>query len=69
MLQAIRQVTGLTESNMITDYIGNGGSPNKAIATVYNRDNQNEIYRVYIEWLDGTGYQVQKLEELNQLPE
>ncbi|WP_176140654.1 YrrS family protein [Halobacillus salinus] len=69
MLQAIRQVTGLTESNMITNYIGNGGSPNKAVATVYNRNNQNEIYRVYIEWLDGTGYQVQKMEELNQLPD
>lgn len=69
MLQAVRQATGLTEANMVTDYIGNGGSPNKAVATVYNRNNNNEIYRVYLKWIEGKGYQAQKMEELKQLPE
>lgn len=69
MLTAIRQATGLTEANMVTDWIGNGGGPNKAIATVYNSENPDEIYRVYLEWIDQTGFQVQKMEVLKELPE
>ncbi|RWZ59996.1 DUF1510 family protein [Halobacillus fulvus] len=69
MLQAIYNATGLTPGNMITQWIGNNGGPNKAVATVYNKENQNEIYRVYIEWIDQTGYQVQQIEELKSLPQ
>lgn len=69
MLTAIRQVTGLTEQNMITKWIGNGGGPNKAVATVYNSENKNEVYRVHLQWLEGTGFQVQKVEELINIPE
>lgn len=69
MEQVVRDVTGLTENNMITQYIGNGGTPNKAIATVYNKNNKSEVYRVYLEWIEDTGFQAQKMEELKQVPQ
>ncbi|MCA0969994.1 YrrS family protein [Halobacillus litoralis] len=68
METAIRRATGLTDENMITQYIGNGGSPNKAIATVYNRNDAKEIYRVNVQWIEDTGYQVKQIEELKNLP-
>ncbi|MBA2173510.1 YrrS family protein [Halobacillus locisalis] len=69
MEQVVRDVTGLTKDNMITQYIGNGGTPNKAIATVYNKNNKDEVYRVYLEWIEGTGFQAQQMDELNQVPQ
>jgi hypothetical protein len=52
---------------MITWFIGNNGSPSKAVATVSNKA-QSEIYRVNIEWVEGEGYKPTQLEVLNTNP-
>ena len=66
-LQALQYATGLSPDNMITIFLGNGGSPQKAIGTVTSND-QSEKYRVYLEWVDGEGWKPTKMDVLNELP-
>lgn len=66
-LQALQYATGLSPDNMITIFLGNGGSPQKSIGTVTSND-QSEKYRVYLEWVDGEGWKPTKMDVLNELP-
>ncbi|MEN2765906.1 YrrS family protein [Ornithinibacillus xuwenensis] len=65
MEKAIRLATGLSEEEMETYWIGNGGDQ-KAIGTVTNKA-ETEIYRVYISWVDGQGWQPTLVEVLKEL--
>ncbi|MEM1502246.1 DUF1510 family protein [Domibacillus sp. 8LH] len=63
--QALSYATGIPQENMTVWYIS-GNGPQAAIGTVSPKSNQDEAYRVYIEWVDGEGWtptKVQKLEE------
>ncbi|MGP4074490.1 YrrS family protein [Halobacillus sp. K22] len=63
LIQAVSKATGLSKENMITWWVGNGGSPQKAEATVSNK-NETEHYRVSVQWVEGEGYKPVKLEVL-----
>ncbi|SFF53016.1 Protein of unknown function [Halobacillus alkaliphilus] len=65
LIKAVSKATGLSEDNMITWWVGNGGSPQKAEATVSNKE-KTEHYRVFIQWVDGEGYKPVKLEVLEE---
>lgn len=63
--QALAYATGIPQENMTVWYIS-GNGPQAAIGTVSSKSNQDEAYRVHIEWVDGEGWKptkVQKLEE------
>jgi cytoskeletal protein RodZ len=64
--QAIAAVTGISADNMIEWWIGNAGDQ-QVTATV--SDTQKEtIARVQLDWVDGEGWQVTLVEELNEIP-
>jgi cytoskeletal protein RodZ len=64
--QAIAAVTGISSDNMIEWWIGNAGDQ-QVTATV--SDTQKEtIARVQLNWVDGEGWQVKLVEELNEIP-
>ena len=64
--QAIAAVTGISADNMIEWWIGNAGDQ-QVTATV--SDTQKEtIARVQLNWVDGEGWQVTLVEELNEIP-
>lgn len=65
MVKAIHYATGLAENNMTIQFLGNNG-PNKSVGTVYSKD-KSQIYRVYIEWVDGGGWKPTKVEELSEI--
>ncbi|WP_319022533.1 YrrS family protein [Oceanobacillus oncorhynchi] len=60
---AVSKVTGLSEDGMIEHWVGNNG-PDKVIATVSDSSN-SENYRVFLDWVDGEGWQPTQVEELN----
>lgn len=62
MESAIQLATGLDDMTAL--WIGNGGDQ-KVIATVSSSDN-SEIYRVYLSWIEGEGWQPAKVEELKE---
>lgn len=64
--EALVMVTGLEEDNLIEHWIGRGGE-GKVIATVSDNDHE-EIYKVYLQWIDGEGWQPTKYEELKHYP-
>ncbi|QHT47240.1 DUF1510 family protein [Bacillus sp. SB49] len=63
--QAIRKGVGLAEDDIIYWWIGNGGGPNKAVATVSDKSETGYL-RVSVEWVDGQGYKPTKLEVLKE---
>ncbi|TDL85262.1 DUF1510 family protein [Vibrio vulnificus] len=63
MSKAIASGAGIDEGNMKLWWLQNGGSPTTAIGTVSEGDNP-KTYRVYIEWVDGSGWKPVKVEEL-----
>ncbi len=63
MSKAIASGAGIDEGNMKLWWLQNGGSPNTAIGTVSEGDNP-KTFRVYIEWVDGSGWKPVKVEEL-----
>ncbi|WP_164908602.1 YrrS family protein [Halobacillus litoralis] len=65
LLQAVRNAVGLSEDNIIYWWVGNGGGPNKAVATVSDK-NETGYLRVHVEWVDGQGYKPVKLEVLKE---
>lgn len=67
MVEAITYATGLTKENMTIQFLGNNG-PNKSVGTVYTKS-KDQIYRVYIEWVDGQGWKPSMVEELAAIPE
>ena len=65
MLQAISYATGVDQSNMNVWFLGNNGF-NKSVGTITTKDQQQK-YRVYIDWVDGQGWKPTKVEELNEV--
>ncbi|MBT2646040.1 DUF1510 family protein [Bacillus sp. ISL-34] len=63
MSKAIASGAGIEEGSMRLWWLQNGGSPNTAIGTVSEGDNP-KTFRVYIEWVDGSGWKPVKVEEL-----
>ncbi|MGE7905388.1 YrrS family protein [Peribacillus sp. NPDC094092] len=63
MSKAIASGAGIDESSMKLWWLQNGGSSSTAIGTVSEGDNP-KTYRVYIEWVDGSGWKPVKVEEL-----
>lgn len=64
--QALLYATELTPDNIIFHKIGNGGSPQKSIGIVSSLD-QTDMYRVYLEWIDGEGWKPVQVDILNTL--
>ncbi|WP_400242579.1 YrrS family protein [Niallia sp. JL1B1071] len=66
-VKALSYGTGLDSSNMTVWFLGNNNKdPHKSIGTVSSKD-QSEKYRVYIEWVDGSGWKPTKVEEIKDL--
>ncbi|MGZ9818774.1 YrrS family protein [Peribacillus simplex] len=63
MSKAIASGAGIDEGSMKIWWLQNGGSPTTAIGTVSEGDNP-KTFRVYIEWVDGSGWKPVKVEEL-----
>ncbi|MGE7605439.1 YrrS family protein [Peribacillus frigoritolerans] len=63
MSKAIASGAGIDEGNMKLWWLQNGGSPTTAIGTVSEGDDP-KTFRVYIEWVDGSGWKPVKVEEL-----
>ncbi|MDQ0883064.1 type IV secretory pathway VirB10-like protein [Peribacillus sp. V2I11] len=63
MSKAIASGAGIDEGSMKLWWLQNGGSPTTAIGTVSEGDNP-KTFRVYIEWVDGSGWKPVKVEEL-----
>ncbi|WP_406944439.1 DUF1510 family protein [Halobacillus sp. SY10] len=61
--QAIRSAVGLSEDNIIYWDVSNRGHPQKAKATVSDK-NKTGYLRVHIDWIDGQGYKPVRLEVL-----
>src|SRR5690625_2182473 len=60
--EAIIAATGLDSDNMVEWKVENGGDQ-KVLATVSDHD-ETEVYRIYLSWVDGDGWQITKIEEL-----
>ncbi len=66
-VKALSYATGLDSNNMTVWFLGNNNKdPQKSIGTVSSKD-QSEKYRVYIEWVDGSGWKPTKVEEIKDL--
>lgn len=65
MEEAISYASGVERDNMIVWWLENGGAPDKVIGTISTKD-QTEVYRVYIEWIDGKGWKPVRLEQLRE---
>lgn len=63
--QAIVMVTEIDPDDMIEHWVGRGGDQ-AVVATVYDSSKEN-IYRVYLQWVDGEGWQPTKAEKLKHL--
>ena len=62
-VDALAYAANLDPSNMIVQFLGNGGSLQKSIGTVTSKDGK-EIYRISLEWVDGQGWKPTKKEKL-----
>ena len=59
--------TGVSVDNMIVWWVGNGGKPNEnVVGTISNKD-KSQIYRVYMDWVDGQGWKPTKVEKLKSI--
>ena len=65
MRKALAVGAGVEESTMKLWWLENGGSPTAAIGTVSD-GSDSHTYRVYIEWVDGSGWKPAKVEELKE---
>lgn len=64
--EALAYATGLSKDSMIFWKIKNGGSPEQAIGIVSSSD-KVEKYRVYLEWVEETGWKPVKMDVLTTL--
>ena len=62
MVQAISYGTGIDPGNMTVVFLGNNG-PDKSVGTIKQKDTQ-QVFRVYIEWVDEKGWKPTQVEEL-----
>lgn len=60
--RAVSAVTGISEDDMTEHWVGNDGEQ-KVVATVSSKSVE-EIYRVYLSWIDNEGWQVTKVERI-----
>jgi len=67
MLKALSYATGVSSDNMIVHWIGRGEIPNKQVVGTIQRIDTKEIYRVYLDWVDGRGWKPTKMEMLKEL--
>ena len=65
-VEAISYVTGLSKDDMIIWKIRNGGNPQKSVGIVSSKDEAKK-YRVYLDWVDGEGWQPVKMDILATL--
>lgn len=61
--QALSYATGIPQDNMTVWFIEGNGGPQKSIGTVTEKGGST-AYRVYLQWIDGQGWQPTKVEEL-----
>jgi Domain of unknown function (DUF1510) len=61
--QALSYATGIPQDNMTVWFIEGNGGPQKSIGTVTEKGGST-AYRVYLQWMDGQGWQPTKVEEL-----
>ena len=66
MERAISYATGIPVDNMIVWRIERGEVPNKNVVGTITIKEQTEIYRVYLEWVDGKGWMPTLLEHLRE---
>lgn len=64
--QATAAATGISASEMIEWWVGNGGDQ-QVTATVSDKA-KSKIARVSLQWVDGEGWQVTQVEELTEIP-
>ena len=64
--KAIAYATGNSVDSLVFWKVKNGGSPEKSIGIVESKET-SEKYRVYIEWVNGEGWQPVKVDVLNTL--
>ncbi|WP_010650988.1 YrrS family protein [Oceanobacillus massiliensis] len=60
--RAAAMATGIAEDDMIVWWVDNGGEQ-KVIATVSDKA-ETDTYRVFMDWIDGEGWQPKKIEVL-----
>ena len=66
-IKALSYATGLDSGNRTLWFLGNNNQdPHKSIGTVSSKD-KSAKYRVYIEWVDGSGWKPTKVEEIKDL--
>ncbi|WP_035322529.1 YrrS family protein [Peribacillus kribbensis] len=63
MEKALAYGAGINPDNITVWWIQNNGSPNSAVGTVSAKDN-DQAYRVFIDWVDGQGWKPVKVELL-----
>ncbi|MCR8850047.1 YrrS family protein [Rossellomorea sp. SC111] len=64
-IKATSYATGIPEGNMTVWWMEGNGGPQKSMATVTAKDTQTP-YRVYLQWVDGKGWQPTKVQELKE---
>ncbi|MFI8685503.1 DUF1510 family protein [Rossellomorea sp. NPDC077527] len=64
-ITAVSYATGIQESNMTVWWVEGNGGPQKSMATVTAKDTKTP-YRVYLQWVDGKGWQPTKVQELKE---
>lgn len=62
-VKALAYAINVDESNMTVWYLSRNGQE-QAIGTVTAKDNPQQAYRVYLEWVDDEGWKPSKVEEL-----
>ncbi|PLT30906.1 YrrS family protein [Peribacillus deserti] len=63
MEKALAYGSKIDPANLTVWWIENNGTPNSAVGTVSAKDN-DQAYRVHIEWVDGQGWKPVKVQEL-----
>ncbi|OLN23431.1 hypothetical protein BTO30_05575 [Domibacillus antri] len=64
-VNALSYATGIPVDNMTVWYISGNGQ-HGAIGTVSPKNDQNDAYRVFIEWVDGEGWKPVKVQKLER---
>lgn len=64
-VKAASYATGIPEENMTVWFIAGNGGPQRSMATVTAKDTGTP-YRVYLQWVDGQGWQPTKVQELTE---
>lgn len=66
MKQAVEVATGIPSEEQVEHWFGGAGEQ-AAEATVAPKSNQDEIYRVHLEWVEDQGWKPVLVEELNEV--